>query len=68
MNADAWETARKVCTPRQYEVLELKHRHGMALRPIAAMLGVSVATVRDHLSRAEQKVALALAAEHEEAA
>ena len=40
----------------------------MALRPISAMLGVSVATVRDHLSRAEQKVALALAGEHEEEA
>lgn len=53
-----WQTARTVCTDKQLEVLELKHRHGWALRPIATYLGISVGTVRDHLARAEQKIAI----------
>lgn len=55
-----WQIAANVCTPKQLEVLELKNRHGWALRPIASYLGISVGTVRDHLARAEQKITLAI--------
>jgi DNA-binding NarL/FixJ family response regulator len=55
-----WQTAERVCTAKQLEILELKHRHGLALRPIAFQLGISFGTVRDHLARAEQKIAIAM--------
>lgn len=59
MNGDTyWTIAGEVCTAKQLQILELKHRHGWALRPIAAHLGISLGTVRDHLARGEQKIAI----------
>lgn len=49
-----WQTARDVCTTKQLEALELRHRHGYSYRAIAAYLGISFETARDRIKRAEQ--------------
>lgn len=55
-----WQTAERVCTPKQLRVLELRDRHGFSLRTISLTTGQSVWTVRTHLERARQQIALAL--------
>lgn len=55
-----WQTAERVCTPKQLEIIRLKHRDGLSLRAIAFTLDIGLSTVRDHLARAEQKIELAL--------
>jgi DNA-directed RNA polymerase specialized sigma24 family protein len=55
-----WDTARNVCTPKQYDMLELRKRHGLSLRTIALATGSSLSTVRGHLEGARRRIDRAL--------
>lgn len=53
MTDGEWELARKVCTPKQLQVLAW-HRQGYGYRTIAVMFDLSPGTVRDRVKRAHQ--------------
>lgn len=54
-----WQTAAKVCTPKELDTLHLRER-GLSLRQIALATGVSLATIRNRLFNADRKIELAL--------
>lgn len=58
-----WETARKVCTEKELEVLEYADQHGLGQRQIALSLGLSRSAVRERLENARRKIKQQLATE-----
>lgn len=57
MTNDAyWITARRVCTVKEFEVLELRDKHGLGTRVIAFSLCISRGAVRDRLENADRKI------------
>ncbi len=55
-----WQTAQQACTAKQFEVLELRERHGFSLRQIAYALDRDMGTVRVHLDAAHRNIHRAL--------
>ena len=53
---DPWELAREACTEKQFQVFELRERHGMSIYGIALALDIDPSTVRGHLRAATRKV------------
>jgi DNA-binding NarL/FixJ family response regulator len=49
------EIIERVCTPKQIEILKLKHA-GWGFKRIALALGVDESTVRGHLRAAERNI------------
>lgn len=54
-----WETAKRVCTERQIEAIDL-WRRGHSARQIGRLLEIDERTVRDRLERAQRRIANAL--------
>jgi len=57
---DYWKIATQVCTPLQYQILELARRRNLSLQQIAIGTDRSISTVRSTLRRAEQLVEIEL--------
>lgn len=57
LEADIWRIAGQVLTDRQFEVLELRYRHDLAVADIAAHLGVTRQAIDQRLQRAAEKIA-----------
>lgn len=53
------ETAGRVCTPRQLEILAEYHRTG-SIRATGLRLGLARSTVRDHLDAVRHRVQIEL--------
>lgn len=53
-----WELARRVCTPRQLQVLAW-YRQGHGYRTIANMFDLAPGTVRDRVKRAQARMVAA---------
>jgi DNA-binding NarL/FixJ family response regulator len=56
LNFDPWEIAPQICTALQFEVLELREKHGCTWSQISYMLNRDQATVRGHHRAALRKL------------
>jgi DNA-binding CsgD family transcriptional regulator len=54
-----WQTAERVCTPKELEALELHHRRGLSYSQIALTLHIHPGSVRDRIKNAHRKIAAA---------
>ena len=66
-DAEVWTIARRVCTPAELQVLQVRERLAAEGRPcgyrsVAAELDLAWTTVRDRTVRAEQRIRRARAA------
>lgn len=55
-DAAFWVVARRVCTSKELEALELHRRHGFGQRQVAYALGISRASVRERIENADRKI------------
>lgn len=56
ITADVWETAQRVLTAKQLQVLTLREKHGFSWNQICITLDISRATARDHHAAATRNV------------
>ncbi len=54
LDDDAWQTARRVCTPLELDALRLHEQ--MGYKRMALHLGLSISTVRGRVDRATAKI------------
>lgn len=52
---EAWTMAKRVCTAKELEALEL-HRIGLGYRRIALVLRIQVSTAQDRVNRAKRRI------------
>jgi DNA-directed RNA polymerase specialized sigma24 family protein len=57
---EAMELARRVCTDRQVQVLELRHVYGLSWRMVGMRLGIDESAARGHERRARAKMLKAM--------
>ena len=60
MSRDYWTIAQTVCTVKEFQVLELRDKHGLGSRVIAFSLGISRGAVRERLENADRKIKQAM--------
>lgn len=60
MTAEQWELAKNVLTEKQFQVLELRERHGFSWPQISYALDIEISTARGLMFRATRNLGRAL--------